>query len=1312
MTGLPINPPPGSSQEAQRLDTLRRYAILDTAPETAFDDLLRLAVHICDVPMAAIGFLDHTRHWFKAAIGLGQAEWPKDRSLCAATLAAQRPLIIPNTLAAPESATHPLVIGAPFVRFYAGIPLATEEGVILGTLALFDQRPRHLTPKQEQAILALGARIMDQLDLRRRTHQLAKAHTALQQTTAMHEQLLLALGHTTEGIALLSQEGRFTFVNAAFARMHGYRSIDLIDQPWTTLYDAEWIERLNNQALPTVRQEGCWRGDLVCRTPDGQLLRAEACLAALPERYHAQQWLIWTVSNVTQHKAVLEEMTHTQARLQTVLDAATEIGVIATDPDGLVTLFNAGAERMLGYAPGEIIGQRRLTDFHLPSELDKRVRELSERFQRPLQPFDVLVEAARMGGHEEREWTYLRGDGDCITVRLVVTAMHDGAGRLTGFLGMAKDITAFKQAAKQADAQQRLLSAISAVQETFIAHADTGDIFASLLGQFQALTDSSSGVLAELVSPPEGPPTVSIHALALPGESQAPTLDRNQRDHALRTSSLWPYLEQVLATGQPVILNDPGSRQLDSQTQGLTLLALPLFEGTRVIGLIAATSRPEGYPPSLPSYLDPFIQTCANILQSHRQTQQRRSMERSLQHHTAWMRAILDHAAEGIITIDERGTITSFNPAAERIFGYQASEVLSTNIARLTPEPHRSAHDGYLQRYCQTGDAHVIGKEVEVFGVKQDGTEIPLELAISEVRLQTGRFFTGFVRDITARKRAEEALRIAAHNLEAQNRELEQARDQALAATQAKSAFLATMSHEIRTPMNAIIGMADLLMETSLTEEQTNYVNRFNRAANSLLGLINDILDLSKIESGNLELERIPFNLRDLIETTCELIAVRAQLKHLEVIPYLALDVPPVVMGDPTRLQQVLINLLGNAVKFTERGEILLRVERVTPANDTPYLHLSVSDTGIGIPGDKLHTIFDNFTQVDSSTTRKYGGTGLGLSISRHLIQLMGGRIWAESILGVGSTMHLTLPLAAASSDDNQGPPPPPDLTGRHILVTDDNDTNRLIIREILSHAGALITEAPDGPTALTAHRQYATRGIPIHLVILDHQMPGMDGFTVAEALHHIPGLSSLPAIMLSSDSRSDNVRRARAGNIVRHLSKPLRRLALLNAVADILATSPGLRDSEPAAALPPAAGHLVPLRSIGRRILLAEDLEDNREVVKLFLKGTGHDLEVAENGAIALEKFTTGSYDLVLMDIQMPVMDGYAATTAIRDWEQAHQRPPVPILALSANAFQDDLDRSAAAGCTAHLTKPIKKAALRAALLQYLPPLPKDAAA
>ena len=542
-------------------------------------------------------------------------------------------------------------------------------------------------------------------------------------------------------------------------------------------------------------------------------------------------------------------------------------------------------------------------------------------------------------------------------------------------------------------------------------------------------------------------------------------------------------------------------------------------------------------------------------------------------------------------------------------------------------------------------------------------------------------------------------------------------------ANRAKSEFLASMSHEIRTPMNAIIGMADLLAETPLTQEQKEYVQIFRRAGGTLLTLINDILDLSKVEAGHMELEEVDFDLNDVVEKAVEVVAIRAHEKGLELTSHVMPDVPTDLVGDPTRLRQVLLNLLGNAIKFTERGEVVLRVnvetvgaapcgrpeegnhgglplqEKKGVTNHVPEvaLRFSISDSGIGIPSDKLGTIFERFTQVDSSTTRRYGGTGLGLTISKRLVELMGGRIGVESRVGHGTTFSFTLRAGVWTGPKRRTARLPVDMSNLNTLVVDDNATNRLILREMLAGWKARVTEAAGGEEALARLQRAQDTGDPYRLVLLDCRMPGMDGFQVVDATKRHQGLANVTVMMLTSDGRGGDLARARELGLAAYMVKPVKRADLLNAISAALSMPLPSRQEAP-----PETVQAPPDVQQSLRILLVEDTADNRLLIQAYLKHTAHRLDMAENGEVACGKYKSGRYDLVFMDMQMPVMDGYAATQALREWERANHRPPTPIIALTAHALKGDEEKSLAAGCTAHLTKPIKKAALLAAILEH----------
>ena len=644
-------------------------------------------------------------------------------------------------------------------------------------------------------------------------------------------------------------------------------------------------------------------------------------------------------------------------------------------------------------------------------------------------------------------------------------------------------------------------------------------------------------------------------------------------------------------------------------------------------------------------------------------------------------RHIVDLAHDIIYSTDAEGRFTFCNPTAVRLLKYSSEDLIGRRYLDLVRPDYRQAVERFYGRQFvkQTPSTYF-----ELPVLAQDGSELWIGQNVQLI-IENGRLdgFHAVARDVTERKRAEA--------------ELQKAKGVAEAANRAKSEFLANMSHEIRTPMNAIIGMADLLSETPLTKEQEEYVRVFRRASDNLLALVNDILDLSKVEAGGLTLEHVEFDLVELIEKTSEMVAKVAHDKGLELACQVMADVPRDLVGDPHRLRQILLNLMGNALKFTMAGEVVMRVQNDPDARQPGALLFSVSDTGIGVPGDKLGIIFESFTQADSSTTRQYGGTGLGLAISKRLVELMGGRIWATSTVGQGSTFSFTAKFRVQEEPKVRTLAPPAELQGVKALVVDDSATNRLVLKGILTAWGMQVVEAPNGVDGLAELMRAHESGDPYRLVLLDCRMPEMDGFQVAERLRAIPNLAGITVMMLTSDSRTDDKTRSQELGMAGYLVKPVKRAELFEAIATAMGRS---QVFAPAPALDSAPAVTKDQRAL--RILLAEDSQDNRLLVQSYLKHTPHHLDLADNGAIAVAKFKARGFDLVLMDMQMPIVDGYAATRAIKQWEKETGRPPTPIIALTAFALREEIQKSLDAGCTAHLTKPIKKATLLNAIQEH----------
>jgi two-component system sensor histidine kinase/response regulator len=667
-----------------------------------------------------------------------------------------------------------------------------------------------------------------------------------------------------------------------------------------------------------------------------------------------------------------------------------------------------------------------------------------------------------------------------------------------------------------------------------------------------------------------------------------------------------------------------------------------------------------------------------NVLALYQDISERMAVQRALRESEELFRTVSAAAPIGIFYTNANGKILYTNKRWEEMTGRTAQDAMRAGWADAVHPEDRAV----VEKLWESGFALQIELKDQCRFLTPEGH---VNWVQWQTRALVGRDgalqgYVGVVEDITRRRAAEQRLK--------------EAKESAEAASRAKSEFLANMSHEIRTPMNGILGMTDLALDSDLTHEQREYLEMVRSSAESLLGIINDILDFSKIEAGRLDLESVPFSLPDCIEGALEPLAVRAQQKGLEVSWSLQGDIPEFLMGDPTRLRQILINLVGNAIKFTKEGEVSVRAERLQSKDGLIPIRISVSDTGMGIPEEKQRQIFDAFSQADSSITREFGGTGLGLSISARLIQLMKSEIELESNPGKGSTFAFTVPFLMAT-----GVPPAlpaiahPSLLNEKVLVVDDNEINRNLLMRILPPWGLQATCAASGVEALELFGKSLEVGAPFSVVLLDQNMPAMDGYEVAGKIRNLAKKDEPVIIILSSSPAPVEPAILKKLGIERTLIKPLRRATLYEAIRQGLKVPDSSEETRPPSTSKEKARVL--------RLLLVEDNRVNQKLAMRLLEKMGHQVTLAVNGKEALELFKTNSFDLVLMDIQMPVMGGVEATQKIRDAER-RSGGHIPIIAMTAHAMAGDAEKYLSSGMDGYVSKPVRAGFLRAEIDRF----------
>ncbi|WP_210200225.1 PAS domain-containing hybrid sensor histidine kinase/response regulator [Methylocella silvestris] len=793
--------------------------------------------------------------------------------------------------------------------------------------------------------------------------------------------------------------------------------------------------------------------------------------------------------------------------MQSAIFNSANFSSIATDAKGVIQIFNVGAERMLGYAAAEVMNKITPADISDPLELIARAEALSAELATSITPgFEALVFKASRGIEDIYELTYIRKDGSRFPAVVSVTALRDAQGAVIGYLLIGTDNTARKEA------EEALLKA-GALQSAIFNSANFSSIATDARGVIQIFNVGAERML--------GYAAAEVMNRITPADISDP------QELIARALALSVELATAIEPGFEALVFK-ASRGIEDIYE-LTYIRK---DGTRFPAVVSVTALRDAQGAIIGYLLIGTDNTARKLVEE----EQKKSDQR-LRDQQFYTRSLIESNIDALMTIDPAGVITDVNKQTEALTGRTRDELIGAPFKDCFTDPKRA--EAGIQRVLSENSV----TDYELTARARDGkqTVVSYNATTFYDRSRTLQGVFAAARDVTERKRVEV--------------ELQQAKADAESASRAKSEFLASMSHEIRTPMNAIMGIADLLAKTTLSPEQDKYVQIFRRSGDNLLNLINDILDLSKVEASQLDLERTGFSLSDHLEKIIEMVAPRAHEKALTLLCEIAPGVANSLVGDPTRLRQVLLNLLGNAIKFTPAGEVSLKVELDGDCSVPTALRFTVSDTGIGIPRAKLGHVFDSFTQADSSTTRRFGGSGLGLTISKRLIELMGGRVWVESEVGKGSVFGFAVPF-----------------------------------------------------------------------------------------------------------------------EVWREANRP--------------------------AAAPVGAGAEAPLPPL--RILLAEDSPDNCTIALAYLEDTPYLIDVAETGAVACQMFMAGQYDLVLMDRQMPVMDGLTATRTIRAWEKANNRRPTPIIAVTASALKGDREVCLASGCTAYLTKPIKQNVLLQAIKDY----------
>jgi len=982
-------------------------------------------------------------------------------------------------------------------------------------------------------------------------------------------------------------------------------------------------------------------------------------------------------------KDTQDERIHARAnerRLQTILEVEPE-GVLVTDGGRHVLQINpAGCALFDAGFPEEVLGQDIGQWMH---EDDRRAYEDAHAAAR--QGRSVLISGRLQGLSGQSRW-----------FEMTLVSLPEEQGVPPSVLSVTRDITDQKYAQRRQALQHavaKVLAEASTVEQALPELLRViGTSFEWQAGIFWRVQEETKVLCCEQTW----------------GGHPHPVAEFFEASRRETFSSGMGFPGRCWARGEPlwepdVLRDHEFSRAAAASLNDLhTGCAFPVWLRTSVFGIM------EFFSQDVHSRDADLLRTLATIGSQIGLFLERAEVEASLRENESRTRLIIDTALDAIVTMDRDGIITEWNVQAELLFGWQAHEAIGNDLAdTIIPPDQRAAHRTGVRRYLKTGQARVLGKMVEVQARHRDGRLFPVEISIAHLRLSDTVVFSAFIRDISERKASEQALSSYARQLEQSNRDLDEALAQARAATEAKSAFLATMSHEIRTPMNGVIGMTGLLLDTELTAEQREYGETVRNSGDHLLTIINDILDFSKIEAGKMSLEIIDFDLRHAVEDALDLFGERASTKQLNLACLFHADVPVALRGDSGRVRQVLTNLVSNAIKFTEQGDVVVQVRLVSQEGGAVVVRFDVADTGIGLSDEQQARLFQAFSQADGSTTRKYGGTGLGLAICKRLVELMDGEIGVASQPGSGSTFWFTARFELQRTPADAVAPGMFPVRGKRVLIVDDKPINCRILELLMKKWELVSTVMSDHASVVPHLQEQARRGTEYDLAIIDADLTTFDGLQLARAV--IATEAPPRVILLTSVGRRGDAKAAKELGASAYLTKPIRESQLLRCLAMVLEQSEkpnSERKAQPETELVTRHTLAETAPSTGMKILVAEDNIINQKVAVRMFERLGHRVDVAANGLEAVEALSRIAYDLVFMDCQMPEMDGFGATREIRRREQSASpaRRRTPIIAMTANAMQGDRDVCLQAGMDDYVSKPVTSEVLAAVFERWRP--------